>query len=103
MWRGVCLARDHPVQLGQGLAKDAAALILLAAGLSWTVIREGQRHAAVARLAHDLGAAPPPGSLQAALARSLGDPSIRVSYWLPSTEQWVDSSGRPMADPAGSR
>ena len=81
----------------------ATALTLLAAGLSWTIIRESRRRAAVARLADDLGAAPPPGSLQAALVRSLGDESIRVSYWLPSTKRWVDSSGLPMADPANSR
>ena len=51
----------------------ALAFIGLAAGVTWTFVRDRRARAAVSRLAADLGAAPKPGSLQAALARSLGD------------------------------
>jgi signal transduction histidine kinase len=43
--------------------------------------------------------------LQAALARAVGDPSLRVGYWRPDVEAFVDGDGRPLqwgkADPGG--
>ncbi len=41
-----------------------------------------------------------PGELRDALAQALGDPSLRVAYWLPETEQYVDVEGQPFALPA---
>lgn len=38
------------------------------------------------------------GSLQAALARTLGDPTLQLAYWLDVRRVFVDASGRPVAD-----
>jgi signal transduction histidine kinase len=54
---------------------------------------------AVARIIASLGQAPPPGSLQAALAQAVGDPELRISYWLPDAQHYVDATGRPVAKP----
>ena len=59
-----------------------AAVILLAAGLVWAAVRTRVQRRAVARIATSLGQAPPPGSLQAALAQAVGDPELRIAYWL---------------------
>jgi signal transduction histidine kinase len=71
----------------------AAALALLAAGVTWSVVRARRICSAVARLADELGAAPAPGMLRAALARSLGDDSLDVLYWLRGSRHYVDASG----------
>jgi signal transduction histidine kinase len=58
----------------------------------------------VARIATSLGQAPPPGSLQAALAKAVGDPELQIAYWLPDSGHYVDANGRPVAEPvAGPR
>ena len=53
-----------------------AAVILLAAGLVWAAVRTRVQRRAVARIATSLGQAPPPGSVQAALAQAVGDPEL---------------------------
>jgi signal transduction histidine kinase len=72
------------------------ALTCLAAGLAWSLIDTWRTRDAVGRLAADLGAAPAPGSLQAALARSLGDDQLEVAYWLPRERRYVNSAGAPV-------
>ena len=74
----------------------ALALTGLALGLVAALIRSERTSRAVARLAGALGEAPPPGSLQEALRRSLGDDRLEVAYWLPSVERHVDGTGRPV-------
>lgn len=76
-----------------------AAVILLAAGLVWAVVRTRVQRRAVARIATSLGQAPPPGSVQAALAQAVGDPELQIAYWLPDSRRHVDASGRPVAEP----
>jgi signal transduction histidine kinase len=49
---------------------------------------------AVSRLVLELGQTPPPGKLQAALALSLGDPSVQLAYWWPDRQAFVDLEGR---------
>ncbi|MFG1622712.1 sensor histidine kinase [Kribbella sp. NPDC049227] len=80
---------------------QAIALTCLAIGLAWAVFRARHRRFAVARLADDLGAAPSPGSLQSVLVRTLGDVSLRVSYWLPGSQRYVDAAGRPITRQVG--
>jgi signal transduction histidine kinase len=75
------------------------AVILLAAGLVWAAVRTRVQRRAVARIATSLGQAPPPGSLQAALAQAVGDPKLQVTYWLADAEHYVDATGRPVAEP----
>ncbi len=79
----------------------ALAFTAVAAGVTWTFVRDRRARTAVSRLAADLGAAPAPGSLQAALARSLGDQRLEVAYWLPGSRRYVDETGRPVEPPAG--
>jgi signal transduction histidine kinase len=76
-----------------------AAVILLAAGLVWAAVRTRVQRRAVARIATNLGQAPPPGSLQAALSQAVGDPELQIAYWLPDAEHYVDATGRPVAEP----
>ncbi len=75
------------------------AVLLLAAGLVWAAVRTRGQRRAVARIATSLGQAPPPGSLQAALAKAVGDPALQIAYWLPDSEHYVDANGRPVAEP----
>jgi signal transduction histidine kinase len=77
-----------------------AAVILLAAGLVWAAGRTRVQRRAVARIATSLGQTPPPGSLQAALAKAIGDPELQIAYWLPDAQHYVDANGRPVAQPA---
>jgi signal transduction histidine kinase len=102
----IALIRDPAEDPGRGVfaavfLARALAFTCLAAGVTWSFIRDRRARAAVSRLAADLGAAPRPGSLQAALARSLGDQRLEVAYWLPGSQRYVDGAGRPVEPPAG--
>lgn len=74
--------------------------VALALGVCAVLVRARRARAAIARLASDLGEAPPPGSLGAALARATGDPSLEVVYALPGEGRYVDVSGRAVDRPA---
>lgn len=63
-------------------------LVLCQPTLAWL------RRRRIRRLAEALGDLPPLGTLEASLARSLGDPEIRVAYWLPESRRYVDADGR---------
>jgi signal transduction histidine kinase len=76
------------------------AVLLLAAGLGWATVRTRVQRRAVARVATSLGQAPPPGSVQAALAEAVGDPELQIAYWLPAAQRHVDANGKPVAEPA---
>jgi signal transduction histidine kinase len=75
------------------------AVLLLAAGLVWAAVRTRIQRRAVAQIATSLGQAPPPGSLQTALAQAVGDPELQIAYWLPDAEHYVDANGRTVAEP----
>jgi signal transduction histidine kinase len=79
----------------------AGALAALAAGVIWTELRTNRTRARVAKLAADLGAAPPPGMLRESLAAALGDPTVDVLYWVPAIRRFVDTDGAPRAQPPG--
>jgi signal transduction histidine kinase len=72
---------------------QSASLLGLAAGVGWMLARERRRDTAVARIAEDLAAQP--ASLQATLARSLGDKNLQVAYRLPGSTLYVDAAGQP--------
>jgi signal transduction histidine kinase len=57
--------------------------------------------AAVGDLAVQLGEPLPPGRLEQVLARALRDPTLRLAYWLPDRDGFVDAEGRPVELPAG--
>jgi signal transduction histidine kinase len=75
------------------------ALIVLALGLLWAVLGARLQRRSVARIVAELGDAPPPGSLEPALARAMGDPGLRITYWLPASQRFVDGRGRPVKEP----
>jgi signal transduction histidine kinase len=79
---------------------QSAAVIMLAAGLATDAVMTVVHRRGVARIVASLGEAPTPGSLESALARALGDPELRVAYWLPDVRRYVDAQGRPVAGPA---
>jgi signal transduction histidine kinase len=81
-------------------AVASAAIIFLATGLISGVVRARAERRAIARIAVNLGEAPSPGSLQSALAQALHDPDLRIAYWLPGTQRYVDASGHTVPEPA---
>ena len=77
----------------------AVAVILLAAGVMWSSLRTRLQRRAVARIVSRLGETPPPGALESALGSAIGDPELRIAYWLPAEPRLVDASGRPVDAP----
>ena len=66
--------------------------------LSGRLAREG-----VGQLILELGQTHAPGELRAALARALGDPTLRLAYWIPETESFADLDGEPVELPQEER
>ena len=62
--------------------------------LSGRLAREG-----VGQLILELGQAHAPGELREALARALGDPTLRLAYWIPETHSYADLDGSPIELP----
>lgn len=52
--------------------------------------------AAIADLVIELGQTPTPARLREALAQALGDPSLRVAYWSPTSQRFEDAAGEPV-------
>ena len=78
-------------------ALRAAAVTLLSIALVRMAYTAWRTRAAVERLAAELGEAPPPGTLRAALARRLGDPGVEVVY--PVDGRFIDDAGRVVPEP----
>jgi signal transduction histidine kinase len=55
----------------------------------------------LAGLMAQVGQAPGPDTIRAALADALGDPSVSLAYWLPEPQRFVDAGGRPVDLPDG--
>jgi signal transduction histidine kinase len=100
----VTLLRDHAENPDDTLfaalfLARALAVSLLAAAVIWGAYLAWRTRSAVARLAADLGEAPPPGSLREALAASLRDPTLEVAYPLSGSTRFVDGDGKLVAEP----
>jgi signal transduction histidine kinase len=80
-------------------AVACAAVIVITLGLPWGLLRARVQRRSVARIVAELGEAPPPGSLESALARAIGDPELRIAYWLPASQRYVDGRGSPLEAP----
>lgn len=75
------------------------AVCLVAVGLFVDLLRARRAQATVTGLVVDLGE-PGAGLLRDRLARTLGDPTLVVGYWLPDQNRYVDEAGRPVELPA---
>jgi signal transduction histidine kinase len=74
-------------------------VIVLALAVVWAAARSRLHHRAVARIVTDLRDVPAPGSVEAALARAVGDPELRIAYWLPALGRFVNASGEALDEP----
>jgi signal transduction histidine kinase len=83
-------AGDVPMVLVDVVTASLAFAFLIGLG------RTRLARSAVADLVIELGNTPGPGELQTALARALRDPSLRIAYWLPGAERYVDGEGTPV-------
>jgi signal transduction histidine kinase len=55
------------------------------------------------RLAGNIQTAPAPGQLAASLGRAVGDPDLRIRYWVPGRGEYVDADGRPVVLPTADK
>jgi signal transduction histidine kinase len=99
------VAGDLAVSLSRGyLSNDpvdrklrvaqAAAIVALALALAWSAGRGRRTRSRLARLVLEFSAAPSTGALEPALARSLGDPGLKLAYAV-ADGRYIDSAGRP--------
>ena len=75
-----------------------ATLVAVAVGLLIGLLRAPWERAAVTDLVVELGDVSS-GTLRDALARALGDPTLRVGYWLAETGAYVDGAGEQVELP----
>jgi signal transduction histidine kinase len=73
-------------------------LIAIACGLLIGLLSASWERAAVTDLVVELGEARS-GTLRGELASALGDPTLELGYWLPESDAFVDTDGRPMSLP----
>ena len=95
------IARDSG-DAGEG-AIDMASLVAFA-GLPYAYLvglgrTRAWRAGAIGDVLAALGEAPGQGRLGDLLRDALGDPSLRIAYWLPQREQYVDAEGQPLELP----
>lgn len=72
---------------------------LIAVGLFADLLWGRWAQAAVTGLVVDLGEPAAAGTVRDRLARTLGDPTLVVGYWLPELDRYVDEAGRPIEIP----
>jgi signal transduction histidine kinase len=90
-----------------GASNDRAALfgydlvvLLIAVSLFADLLWGRWTQASVTGLVVDLGEPGAAGTLRDRLARTLGDPTLVIGYWLPEDDRFVDEAGRPVELPA---
>ena len=82
-----------------GLWAYQTVLVLVTVGLFADLLWGRWTQAAITGLVVDLGEPEPVGTLQAKLARAVGDPSLVVAYRLPHADGYVDEAGWPVVLP----
>jgi signal transduction histidine kinase len=83
------------------LAAYEIVVLLVAAGLVADLLWGTWTQDTVTALVVDLGEPASAGTLRDRLARTLGDPTLAVAYWLDEQDEYVDEAGRSLALPAG--
>jgi signal transduction histidine kinase len=96
----VVVSRPAPFDVGFDLA-ILTLLMLWPLGFLAGLARARLDRSAVGDLAIQLSEALPPGRLEQALARALHDPTLKLAYWLPNRQAFVDAAGHPVELPAG--
>ena len=87
---------DLPILLAYDVVVASAAVVL-AADLRWGRWTEST----LSDLVADLGATSDTTGLTRRLQRALGDPGLRVGYWIPEQAAYVDDHGEQLGFPAG--
>ncbi len=77
-------------------AVETALLASVPCAFLITVIRQRLARTAVLDLVREVQRRPTPEAVQEALRTALQDPSLRVSYWVPDLDSYVDADGRPV-------
>ncbi len=82
-----------------GLLSWVSAVALAAVPLAFLagLLRTRLHRSAVAELVVELGSLPQPSQVRDAIARTLGDPSLELAFWLPEDGRYVDSNGNALA------
>jgi signal transduction histidine kinase len=75
---------------------QAAALSAIGLGVAWSALLRRRTRSLMASLVVELGESPPPGALREVLARSLGDPDLKVAHALTDPDRLVDATGTPV-------
>ena len=78
---------------------DALISVLMPVGFLLGLFQTRVTRSTVGQLVVDLGRQPESGPLRDLLARALGDPSLRIGFWAPALERYVDAEGHPFALP----
>jgi signal transduction histidine kinase len=75
---------------------QAVALVALAGGVAWGIVRSHRARASVARLVVELAESSEPGGVRDALARALRDPGLQLAYRRTGADGYIDAHGRPV-------
>jgi signal transduction histidine kinase len=70
------------------------ALFAIGMAVGWSWLLRRRIRSQLAGLVVEIGGSPPPGGLQEALGRTLGDPALRLAYALDGRDELVDANGR---------
>jgi signal transduction histidine kinase len=103
----ITLALDIPGSVADGFeaavdfTTTAAFAALPFAFLTGLARSRAWRAGAIGEVLAALGDAPGRGSLRDALREALGDPTLRLAYWLPERSAYVDATGRAIELPPG--
>jgi len=76
---------------------QAGGLLAIAAALGWRELARRWRRDALAVVTARVASSEAPGGLRAALARTLGDPTLELGYPLDGTDTLVGTDGAPVA------
>jgi DNA-binding CsgD family transcriptional regulator len=94
------IAHDY-LDVGQSSAMDWLKLAYIAIPIAFLlgVLRTRLQRAAVGDLVVELSEVASAAGVRDALARTLGDPSLELAFWLPGKGRYVDLNGKPMIFP----
>jgi Bacterial regulatory proteins, luxR family len=98
----VSIAHDY-LDIGASSAVDWLKLVYVGIPLAFLVgvLRTSLQRATVGDLVVELTEVSSPAQVRDALARTLGDPSLELTFWLPAKARYVDLNGQPFRLPEG--